>query len=54
MITEFEKTNIEIEDVISRWFKCDITGDGAMAEIAKIYEDRRSRNETINVYTQEK
>lgn len=54
MITEFEKTNIEIEDIISRWLKCDITGDGAMAEISKIYEDRRGRNETINVYTQEK
>lgn len=33
--------------IIERWFKCEITGDEAMSQIAKIYEDRGSENEFI-------
>lgn len=35
----------KLRSIIERWFKCEITGDEAMSQIAKIYEDRGNKNE---------
>lgn len=37
----------KLKIIIERWFKCEITGDEAMSQIAKIYEDRVNENKVI-------
>ena len=47
--------NGKINEIISIWLKCEITGDGAMSQIIKILEeDERRKNEIINACTKEK
>ncbi|EKQ50282.1 MULTISPECIES: hypothetical protein [unclassified Clostridium] len=47
--------NEKLEIIITRWFKCEITGDEAMSQIVKsLAEEERSKDEIINACTKEK
>lgn len=47
--------NEKLEIIITRWFKCEITGDEAMSQIVKtLAEEGRSKDEIINACTKEK
>lgn len=43
-----------IEEVISEWLRCEITGDGAMTKIVKILnKEGIYTDEVVNAYTKE-
>ena len=46
--------NQKFENIISRWLKCEQTGDGTMSEIIKILdEEGKNKNEAADVYIKE-
>lgn len=44
-----------IKNIIEEWKECEITGDKAMKQVEKIFnEDMEDKDETINAYFKEK
>lgn len=47
--------NKKLKNIIEKWFKCDMTGDEAMAQINKIlHGDERNKNEINDACIKEK